>query len=178
MNSNVKTDRIREVSRGLSIIKCFTNRKIYKTLRESCLMQIPVANTIKNFGKVRLKNKPTIADFFVAISEVGTFVLNKDNWSFEKPTVELNSRGMHSESIIACMDILLRNKDFQCMEEFCNLLDDDDSNEKAKSVKKMLMSTRNNMIAPKGREEREPCDIHSKATGSHIKESKEQTSIL
>lgn len=153
MNMIISSEKIQEISQGLSIIRCFTDRRTYKSLRESCLVQISGDNAVKDFGKIKLKKKPTLADFFMSIATVGTFVLNKENWYVNKPSIELNSKGLHSESVIACMDILLRNKDFQCMEELCELIDDDDSNERAKSVKRMLLTTRNNMIAPKGKDD-------------------------
>lgn len=47
------------------------------------------------------------------------------------------------------MNILFKKRDFLCMEDLCKMIDDDDLDVEASSIKKNLMETRNNIIKPK-----------------------------
>ena len=47
------------------------------------------------------------------------------------------------------MNVLMKACDYKCMETLCLMIDENDSNEEARSIRRNLLTTRNNMIAPK-----------------------------
>ena len=149
MANEIKFIAFDEVSYWLRVIKCFVNRKAYKTLKEACEMRIPARDTSNKFGMGKLVRKPSLSVFFNAIKVVSDFLMLD---GFETKTIgTLNSQGYHSLTIVECMNVLMKACDYKCMETFCLMIDENDSNEEARSIRKNLLSTRNNMIAPKNK---------------------------
>jgi len=147
MANEIKFIAFDEISYGLRVVRYFVNRKIYKVLRESCEMRIPARDVSKNFGKGKLTRKPSVSDFFNSIKLVSDFLGLDD---FETKTIgTLNSQGYHSLTVVECMNVLMRACDYTCMETLCLMIDENDSNEEARSIRKMLFNTRNNMITLK-----------------------------
>lgn len=65
--------------------------------------------------------------------------------------VMLNSQGIHGSSVVRCVDILVKNQEFESIEEMIELIDDEDKepDKRAASVKKLLTNNRNNLTSAK-----------------------------
>lgn len=147
MANEIDLETFDEVNNGLRIIKYYVNRKAYKDLKESCKMRIPASEISNKFGEGKLDRKPSVCDFFNAIKIVSDF-LKLESFE-EKATSMLNSQGYHSLTVVECMNVLMKAADYKCMETLCRMIDENDGNEDARSIRKYLLTTRNNMIVPK-----------------------------
>lgn len=133
------------VIENLCVMKYFMKRREYKRVEEMCMDLIP-GETQKEIGNVKLRYKPSGIDFAKAVEIVWGFLLKQDK---KNEMAALNQQGFHSRTVVECMNILFKKRDFLCIEELCKMIDDDDLDEEAKSVKKNLLETRNNIIARK-----------------------------
>lgn len=147
MANEIKFIAFDEVSYGLRVIRYFVNRKVYEVLTDSCRMRIPARDLSNKFGKGKLVKQPSISDFFNSIRVVSEFLMIE---GIETKTIgNLNSQGYHSFTVVECMNVLMKACDYKCMETLCLMIDENDSNEEARSIRRNLLTTRNNMIVPK-----------------------------
>ena len=133
------------VIENLRVMKYFMKRREYKRVEKICMDLIP-GETRKEIGNVKLIYKPSGIDFAKAVEIVWGFLLRKDK---KNAIAVLNQQGFHSRTVVECMNVLFKKRDFLCIEELCKMIDDDDLDEEARSVKNNLLRTRNNIITPK-----------------------------
>jgi len=133
------------VIENLHVMKYFMKRREYKRVETMCMDLIP-GEIRKEIGNVKLIYKPSGIDFAKAVEIVWGFLLRNNK---KNEIAVLNQQGFHSRTVVECMDILFKKRDFLCIEELCKMIDDDDLDEEARSVKNNLLRTRNNIITPK-----------------------------
>lgn len=138
MDQKIEIERLND---NLKVIKAFVNWRTYQELKTLCMIHISESEI--NLGKGKFKDRPSISEFFAALSNLEQFVFYR-NVPAEKEDL-LNSKGLHSKSIVTCMDILFKHEQYDCLEELCSLIDEDDANSEAKSIRRILLSTRNNL---------------------------------
>lgn len=129
---------------NLRVMKYFMKRQEYKRGKKMCMDLIP-GKIRKEIGNVKLIYKPSGIDFAKAVEIVWGFLLRNE----KNKMAVLNQQGFHSRTVVECMNILFKKRNFLCIEELCKMIDDDDLDEEARSVKNYLLGTRNNIIIPK-----------------------------
>lgn len=132
---------VNRLSENLKIVKNFLNWRTYRELKTLCKVHISESEIY--LGKGKLKDRPSISEFFAALSDLENFVFYRNIPADDKDL--LNSKGLHSKSIITCMDILFKHEQYECLEELCSLIDEDDADTEARSIRRILLSTRNNL---------------------------------
>lgn len=143
----MKSERnLEELITSLNTIRYFVNRKTYASIKSACMIHIPKRIIRKMESIKTLEDKPTIYDFFSALSTVENFLMIQTEIT---GTAELNSRGYHSYSIVQCMNVLFKHHDYECIEELALMIDEDDVDITARKIRKNLLTTRNNMVAKK-----------------------------
>lgn len=147
-----------KIVQNLDIMKSFVNRKTYRDIKTACCVRMPgKIKATAPWGKKKSPN-PSITDFLFALDEIRNFLgmgswdsgTHNDNQDFSDTYGShtqgvLNSRGFHAATVSACIDILFKSNQYECIEQLCHLIDPDDPDEKAQNLRRNLLGTRNNV---------------------------------
>lgn len=138
-----KEDVKKQFQEDLSIIKFFVSRKAFKKLCFLCSVRSNIDFKKQNWGKMQLGVKPDISDFFRAMKNLSASLFPATVENVHKKEV------CDPATVLACLEILFRNQDYKCIEKICQLIDENDCDEEAVRIRKILLTTRNNLTTAK-----------------------------